>query len=571
MNNMTEATTNSTITLRFATRDDNRVAKAIYGREEIDSLHTLDSAGLLDGLLVFMNHIGFMDALKRFNIVSYKRMIIPLVQFILTYMTKILLDIPSMNAMPEILFANCAAMELLGFNAQVLKEGICNRGHHSRTPGKEKPTPFSPQTLANVMERFSIEEAEALLNILISLIARSALLDEELYTIIDATDLIVPDSFPKDDCGTVIRKQKVADKHGKIQEVEVVVHGFKLITVLWQKGRIPLAAKIVKINEHESNYTLELVRKAQENIGSYAKITRLFFDKGFLDGPTLYELDKMRITFVTPAKDNMRVTCDARSIAASGEGHIASRTTEVSHGYGSAKTTERLLTELVGVEDLCTYDQYCPQEEVNHIFRKDHIPQPINAVVVRKWDSKDFGPSGKTVFLTNGPVDDPFVAFDGYDERSNIENLLHREGKQAFGLGIIPKKSPNAVYTHIYMVLATFALVQAYRAYQEREGDRDAELWPTQEDLDGSSKPPASTRKDNRKESDPFQGVGMARWRRQLAKANMDKIIVFYQGSYGIFDITEFGILSGMRLKGFHEDHDFVACILERYGINPSP
>ncbi|NPV53623.1 MAG: hypothetical protein HPY71_08870 [Firmicutes bacterium] len=63
----------------------------------------------------------------------------------------------------------------------------------------------------------------------------------------------------------------------------------------------------------------------------------------------------------------------------------------------------------------------------------------------------------------------------------------------------------------------------------------------------------------------------MARWRRQLASANMDKIIVFYQGSYGILDVTELGILSGMRLKGPQEDHDFVACILERYGIDPSP
>ncbi len=157
---MNETQANSTITLRLATRDDRRVAKAIYDRKEIDSLHSLASAGLLDGLLVFMNDIGFMDVLKRFSIASYKRMILPPVQFILTYMTKILLDIPSMNALPEILFANCAAMELLGLNAQVLKEGICNRGHHSRTPGKKKPTPFSPQTLANVLARFSLEEAE---------------------------------------------------------------------------------------------------------------------------------------------------------------------------------------------------------------------------------------------------------------------------------------------------------------------------------------------------------------------------------------------------------------------------
>jgi hypothetical protein len=116
-------------------------------------------------------------------------------------MTKILLDIPSMNALPEILFADRAAMELLGFNAPALKNGICNMGHHSRKAGKKKPTPFSPQTVANVLARFSLEEDEALLDTLISLIARNALLDEELSVIIDATDLIVPDSFPEGACG----------------------------------------------------------------------------------------------------------------------------------------------------------------------------------------------------------------------------------------------------------------------------------------------------------------------------------------------------------------------------------
>ncbi|MGE5587148.1 MAG: hypothetical protein ACM3ZO_02865 [Clostridia bacterium] len=198
---MNEAQANSTITLRLATRDDRWVVWVIHERQEIDSLHTLDSAGLLDGLLVFVNDIGFMGALKRFNIMGYERMILPLVHFILTSMTKILLDITSMNALPEILFADCAAMELLGFNAQVLEDGICIRGHHSRKAGQKKPTPFSPQTVANVLARFSLEEAEALLDTLISLIARNAILDEELSVIIDATDLIVPDSFPEDTCG----------------------------------------------------------------------------------------------------------------------------------------------------------------------------------------------------------------------------------------------------------------------------------------------------------------------------------------------------------------------------------
>lgn len=563
-------TTNPTITLRFATRDDSRVAKAIYNREEIDSLHTLESAGLLDGLLVFMNNIGFIHTLQRFNIISYKRMMLPLIHFILTYMSKILMDIPSMNALPDILFANQAAMEMLGFNAEVLQKGICNRGHHTRTPGKKPPIPFSPQTLANVLARFSLQEAESLLNTIISLIATNNLLDEELSVIIDATDLIVPDSFHEmDGCGSVVRKKKIVDKHGKIHEIEVMVRGFKLITVLWQKGLIPLAAKIVKINEHESNYTLELLLQAQKNIAPFAKITRLFFDRGFLDGPTLYELDNMGITFVVPAKDNMRVTCDARSIAQAGEGYISTRTVEVSHGHGKDKTIERLTTELVGIEGLCTYDQYSSQEEQSHIGRKDYSPKPINAVVVRKWDNEDFGPSGKTVFLTNGPVDDPFVPFDGYDERSTIENLLHREGKQAFGLGVIPKRSTQALYTHVYMVLTTFTIVQTYRAYQNKGDDHEAELWPTQQtleqDLTGPTKAPAQ------KKTGPFRGVGMARWRRQLYRANMDKVIVFYEGSYGIFDVTELGVLSGMRFKASQKDSEFVRHILERYGIDPSP
>ena len=36
------------------------------------------------------------------------------------------------------------------------------------------------------------------------------------------------------------------------------------------------------------------------------------------------------------------------------------------------------------------------------------------------------------VILTNATVQDPFVPYDGYDERSEIENGLFREAKQAW-------------------------------------------------------------------------------------------------------------------------------------------
>ena len=42
--------------------------------------------------------------------------------------------------------------------------------------------------------------------------------------------------------------------------------------------------------------------------------------------------------------------------------------------------------------------------------RRDFQPNPINAVVVRKWQGKDYGPGGKTVFLTNASVEQALAA-----------------------------------------------------------------------------------------------------------------------------------------------------------------
>jgi hypothetical protein len=41
---------------------------------------------------------------------------------------------------------------------------------------------------------------------------------------------------------------------------------------------------------------------------------------------------------------------------------------------------------------------------------------------VRKWQGKEDGPGGKTVFLTNASVEQPLHPFDDYDDRSLIEN-----------------------------------------------------------------------------------------------------------------------------------------------------
>jgi hypothetical protein len=82
--------------------------------------------------------------------------------------------------------------------------------------------------------------------------------------------------------------------------------------------------------------------------------------------------------------------------------------------------------------------------------------------VVKKWENHDYAPDKMKVFLTNGPVNPP-------------------------------KKTMNALYAHVYIVLVSFALVYAYRVYNSRGKDKDAELSPTEEDLKGEDEPSRET------------------------------------------------------------------------------
>ena len=145
-------------------------------------------------------------------------------------------------------------------------------------------------------------------------------------------------------------------------------------------------------------------------------------------------------------------------------------------------------------------------------------PNPINAVVVRKWHNRDYGPGGKTVFLTNAPVDKPLQPFDDYDDRSLIENGCIQESKQQWSLKRPPKKTARAVRVHVMFTLLMFALPTAYRLQCEQEASGG-------------------------------EPVGWQRWRRQLLERTRDLGIVFAKGSYGIFHRAEYSLLLGVTIK----------------------
>src|SRR6266852_290280 len=148
---------------QLAWRDDGRVAQALYTGEEIEEMHELSEAGLLDELFVFLEEIGMMAGVERLELPGVQRVLVPAVQFVLLYLLKVLFGGQSMNELPRWLFSNVALMELVGFNGRQVAEGLTKRGDAQRKT-KPKQGPLTPQSLADNISKLSREQMESLFN-----------------------------------------------------------------------------------------------------------------------------------------------------------------------------------------------------------------------------------------------------------------------------------------------------------------------------------------------------------------------------------------------------------------------
>jgi hypothetical protein len=519
---------------QVARRDDTRIARRLYRKQLVDGVYRLDEGALLDDFFHFLRAIEVMALLEQVDGTAIQREMIPFVQYLLLYGLKTLFGIESMHALSSLLFSDEALMQLVGFNAQQVRQGVCQRGRTKRQ-GERTPGPICPDTLANNMVQCNLRDLEALFNGAIRALAQAGVLGKRVTGIADGTDLETTERYQG--CGQATRQRRIEDKWGRVQEIEVTVYGWKLIVLIDARTKLPLAAKVVPIQEHETLSLRALVTQARINLAGSACLHKVVFDKGFLDGTDLWWLDQQGIRFVVPAKANMAVTADARAQAAAGEEiTVGRRAHTVRHGQGKAAWRERLETEVVGITGLTTYDQYGTADHGRHAHRRDFQPNLINAVVVRKWNNRDYGPGGKTVFLTNASVQQPLQPFDDYDDRSLIENCCIKEAKQQWDLKHPPQKTARAVRVHVTFTLLVFALATAYRLQCEREALG-------------------------------AEPVGWQRWRRQLQEQNRDKVIVFARGYDGIFHIAEFVLLMGVRLKdvppGIGTRHDLLA----KYGL----
>jgi hypothetical protein len=335
-----------------ARRDESRVARRLYRTPLVEGVYRLDEGALRDDFFHFLQAIGVMALLQEAHGAAIHRQMVPFVQYVLVYGVKTLVGIERIHALPSLLFRDEALMHLVGFNAQQVRQGICPRGATTRQ-GERLPGPICPDTLANNSVKWNVRDLAAVFNGSIRALAKAGVLGATVTGIADGTDL---ETTERDTgCGQVTRTVRREETPGRRHESDVPVYGWKVLLLIDAATKIPLAVKVGQINEHETLWPRALVTQARLNLQGSAQLHKVVFDKGFLDGVTLWWLDHQEITCVVPAKTTMAVTADARAQAAADEGLMVGRRVHtVRHGQGKTARTERLETAVVGITALTT-------------------------------------------------------------------------------------------------------------------------------------------------------------------------------------------------------------------------
>ena len=161
-----------------AHRDDTRVARRLYRQQEVDGVYRLDEGAVLDDFFHFLDQIGVMALLAEADGTAMQREMVPDVQYVLLYGLKTLFGIESMNALPALLFSDEALMQLVGFNAQHVRQGVCQRGAAKRQ-GERTPGPISPETLANHIVKLNLRDLECVFNGAIRALAKAKVFGRE--------------------------------------------------------------------------------------------------------------------------------------------------------------------------------------------------------------------------------------------------------------------------------------------------------------------------------------------------------------------------------------------------------
>lgn len=541
-----------------ATRDDREVARELHATHSLDDVHALDEAAFFDELFHYVRDIGLWPLLEQLDPHKREGALYPFIQFVLFTIMRCVGGVQSMLATREVLLTDEGLMRLLGFNAIQVHNGCTARGLDRRKEPVEIRGPFSYETVSDNIVAIGKDKLAAMFNGAIRGLAKQGLFAKKLDVVLDGTDDEATPSYETDDgreVPHVVRDKRPevrANRHAK--KIEVRVWGWKIWVVWEPQAKVPLAICIDGINVADNQHAHALLQQAQANVKGYATIRSVALDRGFLDGKLLSKIEKDNLLIYIPAKANMRITEDAREIARraaqeAARGRILDgcvhreRHQIVTRGAGKNARQETLTTTLVGIREL-PCDWWGEAGSTSKANAKGFEPKRLRATVVLRWDGAPKDAQNEVVILTTDPADDPFVAFDAYDDRSLIENSCNREAKEHWFLEHHPKRSEAGVRVHAYFVFLCMALVAGFRAAKSKADEAERR----------------------------GQDIGITRYRRQLEAHNRDKVAVFIGEHFGIFRNYELMLLVGVTVRDRALHGETADTVLRRFGIDrPTP
>lgn len=543
---------------RTATRDDGRVALALYETRSCDRVHAIDKAGFFDELFAYLRQIGAWSLLEALDPQDRKRPSIPYLRFVLVTLMRCVGGVQSMLASQDVLLTDEALMALVGFNAVQVQHGVTARGVSRRKQPVAIRGPISYEVVADNLVKLGPAKLEAMLNGLIACLAQQHVFPKHIDCVLDATDDEATPTYKTDDGSEVpkVTREKRPDVrfNRRAQKVKTTVWGWKIWVVWEPTSKIPLAIHVGGINVADNQHAYAVLAQARKNVAGQATLRSVALDRGFLDGKLLWRIDQDDTYVYIPAKANLTIATDAREIARRAAAEAAQgrqlegcnyqeRHQPVTRGTGKNAVTKTVTTIVVGIAALpCDFwTEAGSASSAPH--KKTFEPRRLHATVVLRWDGAAKDEDKEVVILTTDPAKDPWVAFDAYDDRSLIENTCNREAKESYFLERHPKRSQAGVRVHAYFVFFCMALVSAFRAHKAKTTTSE----PQTDDL------------------------GITRYRRELEVQNRDKAVVFIGPHFGIFRSFEFGLLLGANIRERAILGDTVDSVLARCGVARRP
>lgn len=540
------------LSFHTAVKDQAGIAQELAAGQEVSEVYHLSDAGFFDEFFYFLQELGIMDSLFGLDPkVSTRPTTVRFSAVILIYLMRIVSGLAFYWHLEPVILQSQALMRLVGFNGREILDGTSRRGRRRLT---EPPEPVVPEgtppagtirgplcadSVATYIAAITAPALERFFNGVITLLAARSFFPKMVHATLDASEIQSTQNC--DGCGMVTKEKapELRRRKGRIKKVLERVFGFKIWVVWDPVSSLPLALRFAPIETADLTLAREVVLQARTNLGTHATLVSLAFDRGFTDGAFWWWLhDELKIHFFVPAKSNLGIYQDALASTAAGIRQTREKARSVGYGKNRSITVDRW--EVIGLTGLTSAGFYGALGSGSHENAASFVANPLNAVVVLHDPYRENNPECDTmVILTNAPVAKPLTVYDRYDRRSDMENTLFREAKQAWFIQRPAKNTVHGFRAHVYLTLITMALTTAFRAWLEQ-----------QDKLERAGKE-----------------TGIRRFRQQVRQENGNKLMVFTNDRYAIFEAYELVILCGRPVAMPRGVPEAISCddILRKY------